>query len=205
MTMRQFIPSHPQFLCNYGVKAAEVRELGELFSSRGGQAALSVSRYEEGRLIAAAALKKGHDAIAGSGKLIEVRFEVLDQNADFQKVSLEELVLADEDRFIDWVVAKGRPQEVIDEVTVRTTPNPSNPETTISFSLPVASNVSLHIFDILGQRIRTLMPMVYIGAGTHSATWNGHDASGRKVASGVYFIQLTVGDAIYSQKITSLR
>ena len=63
-------------------------------------------------------------------------------------------------------------------------PNPFNPSTVISFSLPAASNVSIHVFDILGRDVATIVKG-YLTAGKHVKEWN---ASG--LPSGVYFYSL---------------
>jgi hypothetical protein len=74
-------------------------------------------------------------------------------------------------------------------------PNPFNPETTISYQLAVNGDVTLKIYDMLGQEVRTLInenkPVGY-----HSVVWNGTDNSGRQVSSGVYFYQLQSGNNI---------
>ena len=70
-------------------------------------------------------------------------------------------------------------------------PNPFNPTTTISFSLPEDSDVELSIFNIKGQKIRSLLNN-QITAGEHSIVWNGKDASGKKISSGVYLYKLNV-------------
>ncbi|MCL2062936.1 MAG: S8 family serine peptidase [Candidatus Cloacimonetes bacterium] len=68
-------------------------------------------------------------------------------------------------------------------------PNPFNPITNISFDLAVESIVSIDIFNIRGQRIRTLTNEFFL-AGSHSIDWHGTDENGREVASGVYFYQM---------------
>ncbi len=73
-------------------------------------------------------------------------------------------------------------------------PNPFNPTTTVSFSLPHAGVIHLAIFDIRGERIVTLAEGLH-AAGAHTVTWNGHDQHGRAVASGAYFLKLD-GDKI---------
>jgi hypothetical protein len=83
-------------------------------------------------------------------------------------------------------------------------PNPFNPTTTITFSLPVASTVTVSVFNLLGQEIATLANGVF-GAGTHAAIWDGHDAAGRTMASGVYFYRMeaagvTGGDSYRQMK-----
>lgn len=65
-------------------------------------------------------------------------------------------------------------------------PNPFNPSTTIEFSLPYQSNVSIIIYDILGQRTRTLLSEVR-SAGNYYVKWQGDNEFGSKVGSGVYF------------------
>jgi hypothetical protein len=68
-------------------------------------------------------------------------------------------------------------------------PNPFNPSTTITFSLPVASTVTIRVFNLLGQEITSLASGVF-GPGSHSAVWDGHNAAGRVMASGVYFYRM---------------
>lgn len=70
-------------------------------------------------------------------------------------------------------------------------PNPFNPTTTISFQIPKAGDISLKIFNIVGQEIRNL-ESGYLTAGTYQALWDGKDNFGMSVASGVYFYQLSV-------------
>ncbi len=65
-------------------------------------------------------------------------------------------------------------------------PNPFNPSTYIKFSLKAESKVSLEIFNIRGQRVKTLVEDE-MQAGYHSVVWNGTDQSGKHVSSGVYF------------------
>ena len=68
-------------------------------------------------------------------------------------------------------------------------PNPFNSSTTIPFALPANGDVRLEIFDILGQRIRTLVAQE-MPAGLHHVSWDGTDASGRHVAGGLFFFRL---------------
>jgi len=68
-------------------------------------------------------------------------------------------------------------------------PNPFNPNTTISFNLKSASQVSLDVYNIQGQRIRSLVNG-WIPAGDHTRAWDGKDGSGKVMPSGVYFLRL---------------
>ncbi len=65
-------------------------------------------------------------------------------------------------------------------------PNPFNPETTISYGLKEDAKVSISIYNIKGQKVRSLVNG-QIQAGYHKVTWNGKDESGRNVSSGIFF------------------
>lgn len=69
-------------------------------------------------------------------------------------------------------------------------PNPFNPTTKISYELPTRGRVTLRLFSANGQLIRFYQAETK-EAGVHELHWNGTDASGVRVASGVYFYQLT--------------
>lgn len=71
-------------------------------------------------------------------------------------------------------------------------PNPFNPTTMIEYSLASAEAVRLDVFNLLGQTVTTLVDE-HQAAGTHVVEWDGLDAGGRDVASGVYFYRLTAG------------
>jgi len=72
-------------------------------------------------------------------------------------------------------------------------PNPFNPVTTIRFAIAKDSNVSLDIYNIKGQLVRSLVNAFYKD-GTHNVIWNGTDNKGEVVSSGVYFYRLNVGE-----------
>lgn len=83
-------------------------------------------------------------------------------------------------------------------------PNPFNPITTIHFTLAQPGPVEVAVFNILGQRVVTLIdaPM---NAGRHSVVWNGADAAGQPVASGMYFYRLTAAEFQDSKKMVLLK
>jgi len=84
-------------------------------------------------------------------------------------------------------------------------PNPFNPSTTIRYSLPKAENVTLQVFDVGGRLVRTLVRGVKKPAGAFEVQWNGTDAAGRPVASGVYFYRLTAGTETLTHKAVLLK
>ncbi len=73
-------------------------------------------------------------------------------------------------------------------------PNPFNPSTIIPYQLAASSQVRLEVFNLLGQRIATLVDGER-PAGSHTATWTATDAAGRAVGAGVYIYRMTVGVA----------
>lgn len=83
-------------------------------------------------------------------------------------------------------------------------PNPFNPTTTIRYSLPKQSMVSLTVFDIRGQQIMTLQDDVK-PPGNYKVQWNGMDRTGNPVSTGVYFCRLTAGDYTKTIKIMYLK
>ena len=72
-------------------------------------------------------------------------------------------------------------------------PNPFNPSTTIEFSIQNNSKVELSIFNIKGQKIKSITNCVY-AAGNYSKIWNGDDEAGKAVSSGIYYYQLKIND-----------
>ncbi len=78
-------------------------------------------------------------------------------------------------------------------------PNPFNPITEISFSLPAASHVKLEIYNIMGQKVATLVDGT-IEAGEHTIQWDGSEA-----ASGVYMYRLEAGEFVDTKKMILLK
>ncbi len=72
-------------------------------------------------------------------------------------------------------------------------PNPFNPSTTFSFTLPLDKRVSVRIYDMTGRLVRTLINDEHYAQGTHSVDWNGLGDSGLAVASGQYIYTLEWG------------
>jgi len=83
-------------------------------------------------------------------------------------------------------------------------PNPFNHATQIHFSLKKPGNVKLTIFNIQGQKVKTLING-FRQAGTYKMIWEGTNQSGQFVASGLYFYQLTIPEAKITKKMLLLR
>lgn len=84
-------------------------------------------------------------------------------------------------------------------------PNPFNPTTTINYTLPINKEISLIVYNQLGQKITTLVDNRQQNAGTYQVVWNGTNSYGKKVASGVYFYMLKYGNYSQTKKVTFLK
>lgn len=84
-------------------------------------------------------------------------------------------------------------------------PNPFNPSTTFSFTLPLDKQISVHVYDLTGRRIRTLINNERFTQGTHRATWDGLLESGLPAASGTYIYTLEYGNFMQSRKMLLIK
>jgi hypothetical protein len=83
-------------------------------------------------------------------------------------------------------------------------PNPFNPMTTISFSLPESGPTTLTVYDVAGKRVKTLVNQD-TAAGDHQVTWRGADDTGRQVSAGVYLYELVSGSVHEVKRMTLVR
>lgn len=83
-------------------------------------------------------------------------------------------------------------------------PNPFNEQTVIRFQLPKTANVKIEIYNLLGQKIRTLLSEQKT-AGVHTKKWDGKDDLGRNIVSGVYFCRLSINQFQEIEKLVLVR
>jgi hypothetical protein len=104
----------------------------------------------------------------------------------------DSILLLDDFRIISANSVDNQNQDISPQVSLleQNYPNPFNPQTTISYNLTDPGQVSLNIFNIKGQKVKTLVNS-YQSSGNHKVVWNGHNNIGSKVASGIYFYQIT--------------
>ena len=95
--------------------------------------------------------------------------------------------------------------EIIDNFNlINAYPNPFNPSTMIEFSIRESENISLIIYDINGKEINKILDK-YLLKNTYKIEWNGRDANGNYVPSGVYMVNLIANDSFYSRKVTLIK
>jgi flagellar hook assembly protein FlgD len=83
-------------------------------------------------------------------------------------------------------------------------PNPFNPSTIIRFDIAEKSHVTLKIFNILGQEVRTLINSV-VTPGEKSVSWDGRNDNGLTVNSGIYIYVINAGDYRESKKMIFIK
>ena len=83
-------------------------------------------------------------------------------------------------------------------------PNPFNLTTSITFYLPSQSDVELFIYNILGEKVKSLAKGTF-EPGSHTITWDGTNESGNVVASGIYFYKLTAGENTITKRMSLLK
>jgi hypothetical protein len=83
-------------------------------------------------------------------------------------------------------------------------PNPFNPATTIAFELPEAVDVDVAVYNLVGQRLRTLVSE-HKAPGRYQVVWDGKDDSKRDVSSGVYFYRYRAGDFWATRRMLLVR
>jgi len=143
---------------------------------------------------------------SGNGTFLHGQFQVRFKN--LAGVS----AIANDDWFIDNVrlldgVTTGIGDELLEVLRfelMENYPNPFNPSTTIRYSLAQQGNVTLTVFNTLGQLIRTLVSNSQ-NAGSYEAVWNGLDDAGQQVGSGIYFYRLEADNFVQSRKMMFLK
>jgi hypothetical protein len=83
-------------------------------------------------------------------------------------------------------------------------PNPFNPETNISYYLPKDCQVNVNIYNLLGQKIRTLFDG-YQSTGIQTRIWNGRSDLGEQLSSGIYFYRLQADNYVETKKMTLMK
>jgi hypothetical protein len=84
-------------------------------------------------------------------------------------------------------------------------PNPFNPTTTIGYAIKERTHVSLNVYNVAGQLVRTLVDEEQAPSSMRHVVWDGRDNSGESVSSGIYFYRLTTKDFTQTKKMVLLK
>ncbi len=139
----------------------------------------------------------GYNTTGNTTKIVVVTpldgifFETSDQ------FSISEVVVANSNSYVS--------SEIVDSYAVATNyPNPFNPSTTISYELIGSSNVSISIYNVMGQKIATLVNE-FKASGSYSVVWDGMNSNGVEMPSGVYLMKLDTDTNSITNKLSLLR
>lgn len=184
----------------------EAREVEENLLKTSNRSTLFISSNRTRGQVTVGAMKVDGEAVDGEGELVEfiLRSSQDPLPTDFQ---ITEGVLVDLDGGIDAVQVieigdlRLRPDTFALDQNM---PNPFNPSTTITYQMPESGDVKLVIYNLLGQEVRTVVDES-LEAGYHKVVWDGRDAVGRQVASGIYIYRLKAASNIQSRRMMLLK
>ena len=187
------------FVLNYDAEKFEFVEAmpvaEDLLTSSGGETPLLRGwSPEAGQVHVMNAIVNGSE-VSGGGDIVRLVFRVLRDFEDNARFEIAEGLVFDPSQFAN-PLAGG----VLDIQTTPTEfallqnfPNPFNPDTTIGYELAESADVTLQIYNVVGQVVRTLIAAEPQSVGRYQVRWNGMDDRGTPVSSGIYFYQLSAG------------
>jgi hypothetical protein len=146
---------------------------------------------------------------AGQGTIGKISFSFNGSvAADTARVFLSRLMICDADaRALEviavglvWSVDGNNNKHSADFALEGNYPNPFNPSTTIAYTLQKPATVRLAVYDVAGRQVNTIVSQ-YQQEGRYLVKWNADDGQGSKLASGMYFARLQVGDQVAVRKM----
>ncbi len=161
---------------------------------------LVASRAGEGQVLVA--LAGAQSQATGEGAILELELEAIGA-ADGSSLRIETVSLNGGHLGATPVETLGVVQPELFSLSANW-PNPFNPNTSLRYALPEASQVTLVVYDMLGQKVRTLVNQVQ-QAGQYTVNWDARNDLGHSVASGLYLYRIEAGDFAQTRKMTLLR
>ena len=170
----------------------------DLLTSTGGEA-LSHHVVTDGQVSVVTGMYNG-TAVSGGGDIVRFVFRVLYEFEDNARFEIADGLVFDPTNLSNPAVVAGvlELQSTPREFALHQNfPNPFNPDTTIKYDLAESADVTLQIYNVLGQVVRTLVASEAQNAGRYQIRWNGMDERGVPVSSGIYFYQISA-DGMFS-------
>jgi hypothetical protein len=134
------------------------------------------------------------DVVLDNVYLYYVKAVYMEGESDRSNTQVVDLVGVDEDILVTPLVTGLKGNH----------PNPFNPDTNISFEIAEPGNVTIAIYNSRGQKVKTLLND-HVGAGKHTAHWDGRDENNRSVSSGIYFYRMQKGSYSSSKKMIMMK
>lgn len=147
-----------------------------------------------------------YDTVSGEWKALTTQVDVIKKLASASTRHFSLWSLADKnDTIITGVQESGERALLPQEYKLHQNyPNPFNPATTIRYELKTVSRVTLTVYNLIGQKVRTLMSGT-MPAGVYEVAWDGKSDAGMPVASGIYFYGLRAGGYVSTRKMILVR
>ena len=160
---------------------------------------------EKGEVFVTGAITQGK-TVSGEGTLATLKFRLIGSDPQSALIEIAQGLL------IDGKLNPSAAQNLGQRFALLPTeyalehnfPNPFNPETTIRYAVPDAGKVTLVIYSVLGQEIARLVDSDLL-PGFYTVRWDGKDAMGRGVASGIYLYRMQAGDFTNAHKMLLLK
>ena len=186
------------FTLNYDVDKFEFVSVApadeDLLKSTGGETPMFFHRLVADGQVEVANGLVNSTAVSGGGDIVRFVFRVLYEFEDNARFEIADGLVFDPTSLSNPAVVAGvlELQSTPREFALHQNfPNPFNPDTTIKYDLAESSDVTLQIYNVLGQVVRTLVASEAQNAGRYQIRWNGMDDRGVPVSSGVYFYQIS--------------
>ena len=179
----------------------------DLLTSSGGETPLFKGWSDEaGQVRIMNGIVNGSE-VSGGGDIVRLVFRVLRDFADNARFEIAEGLVFDPSQLANPLTGG-----VLDIQTTPTEfallqnfPNPFNPDTTIGYELAESADVTLQIYNVVGQVVRTLVAAEPQSVGRYQVRWDGMDDRGTPVSSGIYFYQISAGEFQDVRKLMLLK
>jgi len=128
--------------------------------------------------------------------------------SNYEDITLDRLILVDINvqrvMKIQVNIIHQAPPLPLDYILFQNYPNPFNPSTTVKFQVPKTSDVTIKIYDMLGQEIRTLFSE-QVMRGNYTVEWDGLNEAGQQMSSGSYVYRMIAGEFMQSKKMVYVK
>jgi len=145
--------------------------------------------------------------VNGAGFEFDLQFTSADGPGPFPYTCLNHPTLMIDTIFVTIAtdINDDLPQELPNRYSIsQNYPNPFNLSTTIRYTIPTRSQVTISIYNVMGQKVNTIVDETK-SAGSHTAYWDGTDKAGKVVSTGVYFYRILAGDFVESKRMMLLK
>jgi hypothetical protein len=181
-----FVLKHSGYVIDPPRLGSRVSDMSLIYSDVDGELKILISSFRKGAVMASGETDLVVSPLAGSGSIQLTTAELVEYFGDPIDVTLRNAALP-----LAFALYQNHP-------------NPFNPTTVVSFSLPSPTAVLLEVYNISGQKVTTLFDGS-LGTGTHDVQWDGRADDGTIAASGIYFYRLKAGDFTETKKMILLK